>query len=335
LSSQVAPSGDYGERVPVTPVPLRLAPVTPPTDTPAPDPRLAGFPDEARAERLYRRMRFIRRFEEILLGLFEEGLLNGTTHACIGQEADCVGVIEHLRPGDHIFSNHRCHGHYLAWSGDALGLLAEIMGKEAGVCGGIGGSQHICAPGFKSNGILGGTVPAAAGIALALKLSGGDGISVVFVGDGAFGEGALYETFNIASLWGLPLLVVVENNDYSQSTPSRLNRAGELEARLAAFDIPVARIESTDVDEIDEHAAREVGLVRETRSPRALVIDTYRLCHHSKSDDNRPEEEIALRWESEPLVIHGTRLDGEARDRIEREVETALAEVVELAKALP
>ncbi len=334
MSSQVVPSGDYGERALSAPAPLRLAPAAP-GDAPAPDPRLAGLPDEPRAERLYRRMRFIRRFEEILLGLFEEGLLNGTTHACIGQEADCVGVIEHLRPGDHIFSNHRCHGHYLAWSGDALGLLAEIMGKEAGVCGGIGGSQHICAPGFKSNGILGGTVPAAAGIALALKLSGDDGISVVFMGDGAFGEGVAYETFNIASLWGLPLLVVVENNDYSQSTPSRLNRAGDLEARLAAFDIPVTRIASTDVDEIDEHAAREIGLVRETRSPRALVIDTYRLCHHSKSDDNRPEEEIAERWTTEPLVVHGGRLDGDARERIEREVETALAEVVELAKALP
>ena len=330
MTSQVAPIGDFDERA-LRPAPLRLASVE---DTGA-DPRLAGSAHEPRTQRLYRRMRFIRRFEEILLGLFEEGLLNGTTHACIGQEANCVGVIEHLRAGDHIFSNHRCHGHYLAWSGDALGLLAEIMGKEAGICGGIGGSQHICAPGFKSNGILGGTVPAAAGIALAIKLSGDDGISVVFVGDGAFGEGAVYETLNIASLWSLPLLLVLENNGYSQSTPSRLNLAGELDARLAAFDIPVTRIESTDVDEIDEHAGREIALVRESRSPRALVIDTYRLCHHSKSDDNRPEEEIAARWTTEPLVVHGARVEDEVRERIEHEVETALAEVVELAKALP
>ncbi len=111
-------------------------------------------------------------FEETLLALFDEGLLNGTTHACIGQEADCVGVIEHLRDGDHIFSNHRCHGHYLARTGTRCGLLAEIMGKPEGVCGGIGGSQHLCAPGFKSNGIQGGIVPTAAGIALAMKLAG-------------------------------------------------------------------------------------------------------------------------------------------------------------------
>jgi acetoin:2,6-dichlorophenolindophenol oxidoreductase subunit alpha len=335
MRSQVAPSGDYGEGAVTSRAALQLAPAPVSAEATAHDPRLVGLAQEPRAERLYRRMRFIRRFEELLLGLFEEGLLNGTTHACIGQEADCVGVIEHLRPGDHIFSNHRCHGHYLAWSGDALGLLAEIMGKEAGICGGIGGSQHICAPGFKSNGILGGTLPASAGIALALKLSGEGGISVVFVGDGAFGEGAVYETLNMASLWSLPLLVVVENNGYSQSTPSRLNLAGELDARLAAFAVPVTRIESTDVEEIDEAAAREIELVREHGSPRALVIDTYRLCHHSKSDDNRPEDEIAARWTTEPLVVHGGRLDGHARERIESEVETALAEVVELAKALP
>ena len=124
---------------------------------------------ERRDVRLYRKMRFIRRFEETLLGLFEEGLLQGTTHACIGQEADSVAIMEHLEPGDHVFSNHRCHGHYLARTGDALGLLAEIMGKRSGMCAGIGGSQHISskAGDFKSNGIQGGIVPTAAGIAMA------------------------------------------------------------------------------------------------------------------------------------------------------------------------
>ncbi len=300
-----------------------------------PDPRLVGLPDEARDLRFYRRMRFIRDFEETLLALFEEGLLNGTTHACIGQEADCVGVIEHLREGDHIFSNHRCHGHYLAWSGDAMGLLAEIMGKPEGVVGGIGGSQHICAPGFKSNGILGGTVPASAGIALGMKLSGSDGISVVFVGDGAFGEGVVYETLNMAALWELPLLVVVENNAWSQSTPIAHNFAGDMAARFEAFGIPTARLESTDVLEIDAEAERQIDSVRELRTPRALIIDTYRLCHHSKSDDNRPADEVTGRWPFEPLTVHGARLASAERERIDGEVEQALAEVVEEARALP
>jgi TPP-dependent pyruvate/acetoin dehydrogenase alpha subunit len=297
------------------------------------DPRLVGRPDEPRDLRFYRRMRFIRDFEETLLALFEEGLLNGTTHACIGQEADCVGVIEHLREADHIFSNHRCHGHYLAWSGDARGLLAEIMGKPEGVVGGIGGSQHICAPGFKSNGILGGTVPAAAGIALGMKLSDADGISVVFVGDGAFGEGVVYETLNMASLWELPLLVVVENNAWSQSTPLAVNFAGDMVKRFEAFGIPTARLESTDVLEIDAEAERQIGLVRESRTPRAFIIDTYRLCHHSKSDDNRPTDEIAARWPLEPLTVHGARLDTAVRERIDGEVGEALTEIVDEARS--
>ena len=314
-----------------TPAPTIGAPlVTEPEATVRldPDPRLTGAPGDTRDVRLYRRMRFIRRFEETLLSLFEEGVLNGTTHACVGQEADCVAVIEHLRPGDHIFSNHRCHGHYLAWTGDAVGLLAEVMGKPHGVVGGIGGSQHLCAPGFKSNGILGGTLPAAAGIALAMKLAGDDAISTVFMGDGAWGEGVVYEAMNMAALWELPLLVVVENNGYSQSTPIRLNMAGDIAGRFAAFGIETVHIDSTDVLEIDAVAVRQVEAVRTTRRPHGLIIDTYRLCHHSKSDDNRPETEIAERWTIEPLAIHGRRLPDDVRARVDGDVEEALNEIV-------
>src|SRR5215469_6956005 len=220
------------------------------------DARLVGAPAEPRAERLYRRMRFIRRFEESLLDLYERGLLNGTTHACIGQEADAVAIMEHLNEDDHVFSNHRCHGHFLARTGDALGLMAEIMGKPEGVCGGIGGSQHLCAPGFMSNGIQGGIVPSAAGIALAKQLDGSDGVSVVFIGDGTLGEGATYETLNLASLWRLPLVVVLEDNGWAQSTPSSANLAGSMRDRFAAFGISVFEIDSTDVEEIDALAKR-------------------------------------------------------------------------------
>lgn len=299
------------------------------------DPRLVGMPPEARALRLYRRMRFIRRFEETLLALFEEGLLNGTTHCCIGQEADAVAICEHLAPRDHIFSNHRCHGHYLARTGDAMGLLCEIMGKAEGVCGGVGGSQHICAPGFKSNGVQGGIVPAAAGIALAERLRGGDGVSVVFIGDGTLGEGIVYETLNLASLWQLPLWVVVEDNGWSQSTPLALNFAGSMPGRFAAFDIPVREIASTDVLALEAVAGEELARLRATRTPRALIIHTYRLCHHSKNDDNRPVEEVRARWEVEPLAIHGARLRDAERARIDGEVDAALDALVTAAKALP
>ncbi|WP_433215801.1 thiamine pyrophosphate-dependent dehydrogenase E1 component subunit alpha [Dactylosporangium sp. CS-047395] len=310
------------------PGPTGLSPV-------ATDERLTGRTGEPDDHRLYRRMRFIRRFEETLLALFEEGLLNGTTHACIGQEADAVAVMEHLADGDHVFSNHRCHGHYLARTGDALGLIAEIMGKEAGMCHGIGGSQHICAPGFKSNGVQGGIVPAAAGIAMAGQLDGADMVSVVFIGDGTLGEGMVYETMNMAALWRLPLLVVCEDNAWAQSTPVATNLAGSMAARFEAFDVPVREVDSTDVVELSEIAKAEIDAVRSGGGPRVLLIHTYRLCHHSKSDDERPEEEIAAHWLVEPLVVHGRRLSEADRRAIDEEVETALGEVVATARALP
>lgn len=292
------------------------------------DERLSGAFGEPRDARFYRRMRFIRRFEETLLALFEEGVLNGTTHACIGQEADAVGVMEHLREEDHLFSNHRCHGHFLARTGDAFGLLAEIMGKPAGLCAGIGGSQHICAPGFKSNGIQGGIVPAAAGIAMAEQLRKSAGLSVVFLGDGTLGEGLVYETLNLAALWELPLLIVLEDNGWSQSTPRGLNLAGDIAGRFTAFGLPVVEVDTTDVLEIHAAAGETVSGCRARRGPGVLIIHTYRLCHHSKNDDNRPITEVQARWAYDPLVVHGARLGLEERAAIEREVEEALEDCI-------
>jgi acetoin:2,6-dichlorophenolindophenol oxidoreductase subunit alpha len=300
----------------------------PSTNTAAADERLAGSSDEPQAELRYRRMRFIRRFEERLLELFELGLLNGTTHACIGQEADSVAVMEQLEDGDHVFSNHRCHGHYLARTGDARGLLAEIMGRPDGVCAGIGGSQHLSAPGFKSNGVQGGIVPAAAGIALAYELSRSEAISVVFIGDGTLGEGVVYESLNLAALWELPLLIVLEDNGWAQSTPSRVNMAGDMRARFEAFGLRVEEVDSTDIAEVAPAAERAADFVRRRRSPCALIIHTYRLCHHSKNDDNRPTEEVEARWLLDPLVVHGRRLDADARGRIDGEVAVAIEELV-------
>jgi TPP-dependent pyruvate/acetoin dehydrogenase alpha subunit len=242
--------------------------------------------------------------------------------------------MEHLGDGDHLFSNHRCHGHFLAWTGDAFGLLAEIMGKPAGLCAGIGGSQHICAPGFKSNGVQGGIVPAAAGIAWAEQLKGSDRLSVVFLGDGTLGEGVVYETLNLTALWQLPLLLVVEDNGWSQSTPSRLNLAGDIAARFTAFGLPVVEVETTDVLEVDAAAGEVVSGCRERHGPGVLLIHTYRLCHHSKNDDNRPVEEVHARWRYDPVPVHGTRLEPRERARIDTEVDDALEACVNRVRAL-
>jgi TPP-dependent pyruvate/acetoin dehydrogenase alpha subunit len=284
----------------------------------------------------YERMFFIRRFEETLLDLFSLGKLVGTTHTYIGQEANAVGLIDHLDPEvDTIFSNHRCHGHYLAFTDDAFGLLCEVMGRSPGVCGGKGGSQHLCKGNFYSNGVLGSIVPVATGIALAEKRKGTGAVSTVFLGDGTLGEGVTYESLNIASLWQLPVLFVVENNHYAQSTPVELELAGSIAARGAAFGVEVDELDTTDVEAIHETAGRAVGRIRDTGAPFFLVLNTYRFSPHSKSDDQRDPAEIDERRTRDPLLVAGARLSEHERMAIEARCEERLAETVEAAEAAP
>ena len=291
---------------------------------------MAGLPE------LYERMFFIRRFEESLLDLFSQGKLVGTTHTYIGQEANAVGIIDHLEPErDVIFSNHRCHGHYLAFTDDAFGLLCEVMGRSTGVCGGKGGSQHLCKGNFYSNGVLGSIVPVATGIALAEKKKGTGAVSTVFLGDGTLGEGVTYESLNLASLWKLPVLFVVENNHYAQSTPIALELAGSIPARAAAFGIETDELATTDVEEIHETAGRAVRRVRETGEPFFLVLDTYRYSPHSKGDDNRDPAEIEERRKRDPLTVAGERLGDAERREIEEACERRIAETIESAEDAP
>jgi TPP-dependent pyruvate/acetoin dehydrogenase alpha subunit len=284
----------------------------------------------------YERMFFIRRFEETLLDLFAQGKLAGTTHTYVGQEANAVGVIASLEPDrDVVFSNHRCHGHYLAFTDDAFGLLSEVMGKATGVCGGKGGSQHLCNGNFYSNGVLGSIVPVATGIALAEKRKGTGAVSAVFLGDGTLGEGVTYESLNMASLWKLPVLFVVENNHYAQSTPVELELAGSIPMRAEAFGIETASLDSTDVEEIHAAGARAVSAVRERGEPYCLVIDTYRFSPHSKGDDDRDPAEIEERRTRDPLNVAGARLRNDERRTIEEACESRLADTVAAAEEAP
>jgi TPP-dependent pyruvate/acetoin dehydrogenase alpha subunit len=288
------------------------------------------------AKGLYAGMVLIRRFEETLLELFSAGKLHGTTHTCIGQEADAMGVISCLEPErDVVVSNHRCHGHYLAFTDDVDGLLREVMGRVGGVCGGKGGSQHLFAGNFYSNGVLGSTVPVAAGMALAEREKGTGAVATVFVGDGTLGQGVVYESLNIASLWELPLLVVVEHNGYAQSTPSRLQLAGDVETRAAAFGVATSRHDTTDVLEVREAAREAVDHVRSTGRPFFLVLDTYRFSPHSKGDDFRDPEEIAERRDRDPLVVAAGLVNDDARAEVAAAVEERLTEAVEQALAAP
>ncbi len=287
-------------------------------------------------EQLYARMFLIRRLEETLLDLFAAGKLAGTTHTCIGQEANAVGVLRHFEHGrDVVVSNHRCHGHYLALTDDLDGLLREVMGKEGGVCGGKGGSQHLCNDGFYSNGILGSTLPVAAGMALAERERGSNAVTAVFLGDGTLGQGVVYETLNIASLWGLPLLLVVENNFYAQTTPSHLQIAGKIADRGAAFGIETRHLATTDVAEVEAAAGEAVARIRATQAPFFLVIDTYRFSPHSKGDDFRNQAEIDDARTRDPLIVAGARLAGDAKDAIHEACESRLRQAVEDAESAP
>ncbi len=308
--------------------PLASAEGGPPTTCPASGgPRAASFPVEPR---LLHQALTIRRTEERLLSLFAEGRLFGTVHTCIGQEWVGVAVAERLKAGDFVFSNHRGHGHYLARTGDVEGLVAELMGRTTGVCGGLGGSQHLCRDGFFSNGIQGGIVPVAAGLAMAAQFAGTDAIAVVFIGDGTLGEGAVYETLNLVSLWSLPLLVVIEDNGVAQSTPRVDALAGTIAGRARAFGIDLAYADTWHPVALIAEAGRAVDQVRRTRKPVVLHVRTYRLAAHSKGDDGRDPAEVAQFAEIDPLnqvlaggVVGVERMLGEIDARIDAAVRAA------------
>ncbi len=239
-----------------------------------------------------RTLLLIRHFEQALLELFGRGELNGTTHTCIGQEYVPVAVSALLAAGDFVFSNHRGHGHYLARFGDPHGLLAEIMGRAGAVCGGVGGSQHIHRDRYLSTGVQGQSLPVAVGTALHLRDAEPGVIACVYVGDGTWGEGAVYEALNMAALWQVPLLVVVENNGIAQTTPAAAHLAGTVAARARAFGLPYHRTESTDVTEIRAGLAPLIRQVRGTGGPAVAEFVTCRLAAHSKGDDTRPPDEL-------------------------------------------
>jgi len=226
-----------------------------------------------------------------------------------------------------VFSNHRCHGHFLAKEDDPEGLLAEIMGRKNGVCGGRGGSQHLHKNNFYSNGIQGGTVANALGMAFAEKYNQTGNIVVVFMGDGTWGEGISYEALNMASLWSVSLLVVVENNRYAQSTPVELNLAGSILLRVQAFDIEADEVESNDVAVLYPKFEEAVRFVREKQKPFVQIVNTYRLNAHSKGDDDRSKDEVNKWWKREPLQYLETKISKEDIKETKLSVEKRLQEI--------
>ena len=293
--------------------------------------KIIGSKKNKQIQEFFYKMLLIRRFEEKILSLFSKGLLSGTTHAYIGQEANGVGIIANISESDIIFSNHRCHGHYLAFTDDVEGLLRELMGKNDGICGGRGGSQHLNKGNFYTNGIQGGIVPCATGMAYAEKIKGSGCIAVVFMGDGTLGQGVVYESLNFASLWSIPILFVLENNEYAQSTYYKKALAGSILKRAESFGIDAMHLSTTDVFEIHKKSASAITYVKTNIKPFFLLIDTYRFCHHSASDDFRPREEIEERGKNDPLNIFDGLLENTIKIKIEADIVNRINNVVLLA----
>ena len=285
---------------------------------------------------LYRSMYLIRKFEETVLDNFSRGIFYGTTHTYLGQEANAVGVLANICENDIVFSNHRSHGHFLAYGGDPRKLFAELMGRATGVCGGRGGSQHLHWRNFYSNGVQGGTIPIATGMALAEKYKQTGAVTIAFLGDGTLGEGVIYEAFNMASLWKVPILYVLENNHIAQTTPTGMTLAGNILERFSAFGIQARQLETADVIEISTAGNEVLTQVRQDVSPQALILNTQRFGPHSKGDDTRDPSLISeLRQKWDPILTHGARLEAKERNNVEAEVNEVIKAALQQASQDP
>lgn len=277
----------------------------------------------------------LRQTETTLLDLFGRGLLSGTTHTCLGQELCQMSVVRALDHADDVvLSNHRNHGHFLTYSGNVTGLLAEVMGREAGVCGGYGGSQHMAYRHFHSNGVQAGMTGIGVGLAMALQQRGSQGLVAVMIGDGTLGEGLLYESMNLASIWKLPVLFVVENNGIAQTTETSYSMGGSILARGQAFGLRSWELDDAAPDFLAQ-AEAVVKAMRATPGAGFLCINTQRLGPHSKGDDLRPEElkqQIARR---DPLMALRRQLDDAQAEQLDAQIKAHVAASEAQAMASP
>ncbi|HXM54144.1 MAG TPA: thiamine pyrophosphate-dependent dehydrogenase E1 component subunit alpha [Candidatus Dormibacteraeota bacterium] len=298
---------------------------------------------------LYRRLLLIRRFEEQVDELYKSARMPGLAHLYIGEEAVAVGVCAALRDDDYITSTHRGHGHCLAKGASVDRMFAELLGREAGYCRGKGGSMHIADQergNLGANAIVGGSAGIATGAAMSARWRGSDQVAVCFFGDGALGQGLLYEAMNMAALWRLPVIYVCENNLYNEYTHYRETTAGDLAARSRAFGIETVEVDGQDVVAVLSAAGAAVARARAADGPSFLLCHTYRYLGHHVGDVDRSyyrsrEEEERWRRERDPIALLGSRLTetGAARpdqlEALDEEARTEVADGVAFALAAP
>ena len=318
--------------------------------TTASDPvRTIGNVGAEKLLRFYRQMTAIRLFEENVNELYTRALMPGLAHLYIGEEAVAVGVCEALRPDDYVTSTHRGHGHCLAKGASPERMFAELLGKEAGYCRGKGGSMHIADPAtgnLGANAIVGGSLGIATGAALSSKTLKTGQVAVCFFGEGALGQGVLYECMNLAQLWKLPVIYVCENNLYTEYTHFSETTAGEIPARATAFGIRAETVDGQDVRAVFAAASALAERARRGDGPAFLTCNTYRYRGHHVGDINREyyrskkEEQEWLR-ENDPIKNYSEWLKAEKHadaatlSAIESELKSEMDKAMKFAISAP
>ncbi len=297
----------------------------------------------------YRQMVRIRLFEEQVNELYTRALMPGLAHLYSGQEAVAVGICEALHIDDYITSTHRGHGHCLAKGATPDRMFAELLGKKAGYCKGKGGSMHIADPAtgnLGANAIVGGSVGIATGAAFAAKRLGNGRVAVCFFGEGALGQGSLYEVMNLSQLWKLPVIYVCENNMYNEYTHFSETTAGTILGRAGAFGLEAAQVDGQDVRAVNEVASRLIQRARTGGGPAFLQADTYRYSGHHVGDINREyyrtkQEEQHWKSDRDPIKLHTAWLlsqnlaDAPTLEAITAEARTEMEAAVKFAIASP
>jgi len=297
--------------------------------------------------KLFRTMYSIRVFEKRCIKLYRQGQILGYFHPYLGEEAIAAGVCSVLEEGDYVVSTHRGHGHCIAHHGDLKRMLAELLGKASGYCGGRGGSMHIAdfsRGNLGANGIVGGGLPLAVGAALGAKIRGEDRVAAVFFSDGAANNGVFCESLNLAAIWDLGVLFVLENNQYAVSSPiEAMTRNPELHMRGTAYGVDSARVDGNDVSAVLDAAARGVAACREGKGPVLIEAMTYRQTGHHVNDPGKymPKEKVAHYRSRDPIDICAKYLidlgnvTPEQVASIKSEVDAQVDEAVEFALGAP
>jgi TPP-dependent pyruvate/acetoin dehydrogenase alpha subunit len=299
--------------------------------------------------RMYRRMVMIRLFEEQVNDLYTRALMPGLAHLYIGEEAIAVGVCEALRSDDYITSTHRGHGHCLAKGAALDRMFAELLGKEAGYCKGKGGSMHIADPdtgNLGANAIVAGSTGIATGAAFSSKRLGNGRVTVCFFGEGALGQGVVYEVMNMAALWKLPVIYVCENNMYNEYTHVSETAAGDILARGPAFGVHSESVDGQDVRAVYSVTKRLVERARNGDGPAFLMANTYRFMGHHVGDISREyyrskQEEQTWKSQRDPIKVATEAIlaqniaDQAMLDQIQAEVKAEIEKAVQFAMAAP